>query len=96
MSWLRLWRKEPRQKPIDLIVMRLADMYLVHPQQDNSRVCSQCGEAVGIYPSGQAILARHPDTVITCSVCAGPMDPSTALAPGALEEPFQSQRREDR
>jgi hypothetical protein len=94
VSWLRRRRKEPRLRPIDLVVMRLADMLLVHPQQDNSRVCSRCGDQVGIYPSGQDILARHPDTIITCSACAGPLGPAV-LAPGALEEPFQSHKRED-
>jgi hypothetical protein len=74
--------------------MRLADVLLVHPQQDNSRVCSKCGCQVGIYPSGQDILARHPDTIITCNHCAGPLA-SAVLAPGALEEPFQSHKRED-
>src|SRR5690348_14830419 len=96
MSWLRRRREEPRRRPLDLIVMRLADMSLVHPQQDNSRVCSKCGRQVGIYPSGQAVLARHPDTVITCNVCAGPeLAVNAILAPGALEEPFQSHKRED-
>jgi hypothetical protein len=75
--------------------MRLADMLLVHPQQDNSRVCSKCGEPVGIYPSGQAVLRGAPDTVITCNHCAGPLPSAVFLAPGALEEPFQSHKRED-
>jgi hypothetical protein len=91
MSWLRLWRKEPRLRPIELVVMRLSDMALVHPQQDDSRVCSKCGEPVGIYPSSQAVLARRPDAVITCQICSGPLGPSAVLAPGALDEPFQSQ-----
>jgi hypothetical protein len=87
--WWRFWRRKPRT----LVVMRLDDMLLVHPDQDNSRNCSKCREPVGVYPSGQAVLARHPDTVITCQICAGPIDPSTPLAPGAREEPFQSRRR---
>jgi hypothetical protein len=81
--------KEPR-----LIAMRHADMLVVHPNQDNTRTCSQCGEQVGIYPSGQKILARHPDTIIKCQICAGAMSGPAILAPGALEEPFQSRRRE--
>ena len=92
MSWFRFLRPR-RKQPITLIAMRLADMLLVHPQQDNSRVCSKCGHQVGIYPSGQTVLAGEPNAVITCLVCAGPQD-RMALAPGALEEPFQSQRRE--
>ena len=90
MSWLRRWRKE---RPIDLVCMRLGDMHLVHPNQDNSRVCSKCGVQVGVYPSGQAVLARHPHTVITCQICADPLAPSAALAPGALDEPSQSYSR---
>jgi hypothetical protein len=95
MTWFRRRWKEPRQRPIGLVAMRLADMLLVHPEQDNSHVCSKCGETVGVYPSGQAILARHPGTVITCQICAGQLGPSTLLAPGALEERLQSHRKEE-
>jgi hypothetical protein len=76
---------------IDLIVMRLADMHRVHPKQDNSRVCAGCGERVGIYPSGQAILRRMPATRILCSHCQEPVD-AMVLAPGAEREPFESVR----
>jgi hypothetical protein len=71
-----------------LIVMRLADMTRVHPHQDESRVCSRCGERVGIYPSGQRALAAVPDLEIVCHVCC---DPGIGLlAPGAETEPFES------
>jgi hypothetical protein len=90
MTWLRR-RKEPRQGPVQLVVMRHVDMVMVHPNQDNTRFCSQCGERVGIYPSGQAVLARHPDAVITCQICAGPQGPLMVLAPGAVEERRESQ-----
>jgi hypothetical protein len=72
-----------------LIVMRLADMHRVHPQQDNSRVCLKCGERVGIYPSGQAALRHNPSLDIICSHCNEPAS-VTVLAPGALREPFES------
>ena len=36
---------------LDLIVMRLADMKRVHPEQITDK-CAGCGHAVGIYPSG--------------------------------------------
>jgi hypothetical protein len=53
-----------------LVVMRLADMGRVHPGQDNSRVCSKCGERVGIYPSGQRALRNFPAMPVVCFVCA--------------------------
>jgi hypothetical protein len=55
---------------VTLVVMRLKDMGRVHPDQDNSRLCSQCGEPVGVYPSGQAALRDRPDMRIVCHVCA--------------------------
>lgn len=77
----------------DLIVMRLADMRRVHPRQDDSRVCDLCGERVGIYPSGQAVLRHDPTTRIICSECREPAD-IEVLAPGAEFEPFESKRRQ--
>jgi hypothetical protein len=76
----------------DLIVMRLANMHRVHPRQDNSRVCATCGEQVGIYPSGQAMLAADPSIRLICDVCRTPAD-ITFLAPGAEREPFESEDR---
>jgi hypothetical protein len=75
---------------IDLVVMRLTDMHRVHPEQDNSHVCAKCGEQVGIYPSGQAVLkARANDIRILCSHCVA--HPSVGiLVRGAMEEPTQS------
>jgi hypothetical protein len=75
---------------MELIVMRLKNMHRVHPKQDNSRSCPDCGHQVGIYPSGQAVLRRSPTMPIICDVCfaARPEAPLTlrALAPGAVEE----------
>jgi hypothetical protein len=88
MSWWHFWRR----KPNILVVMRLDDMLLVHPDQDNSRNCSKCREPVGVYPSGQAVLAQHPDTVILCQICR-PLRGPAVLAPGAIDEPSQSHRR---
>ena len=53
----------------ELIVMRLVDMYKRHPKQINDRVCSRCGAAVGIYPSGQEALAKDPELQIVCFYC---------------------------
>ena len=76
----------------DLIVMRLADMHRVHPEQDDSRVCSRCGEQVGIYPSGQDVLRRNPTVQIVCSHCMSGYD-IALLAPGARRELFESVRK---
>jgi hypothetical protein len=86
LDWLR-------DRKYTLIAMRLANMHLVHPEQVQGN-CHQCGETVGIYPSGQAVLRRHVSgrVHIVCEVCHGPVDHYT-LAPGALAEPFQSVRK---
>jgi len=73
-----------------LVCMRLNDMIVVHPDQIE-RQCHRCGEVVGIYPSGQMVLAASSRIDITCQVCAAPS--SGTLAPGAAAEPFQSMRR---
>ena len=73
-----------------LIVMRLADMTRVHPNQDNDHVCMRCGHIVGIYPSGQGVLRDEPDTEIVCQVCNPPGGGINILAPGAEYEPGQS------
>jgi hypothetical protein len=83
--------------PDALVAMRLADMHKVHPQQDNSRVCSSCGAPVGVYPSGQGVLKRFPQLKIICNVCAEKTvdvkrDTNMAAAPMAviMEEIRQS------
>jgi hypothetical protein len=57
-------------KPVGLVANRLADMSMWHPQQDNSRVCSRCGEKVGLYPSGQDALRHNYRLPIICLPCA--------------------------
>jgi hypothetical protein len=71
-----------------LIVMRLAEMRRVHPRMITAR-CDKCHEAVGIYPSGQGVLARAPQTLVLCSVCHTP-SPHATMAPGAEVEPSES------
>jgi len=89
-SWLRriFGRRE-----VTLQVARLADMILVHPQMDSSRVCLRCGEPVGIYPSGQAFIKMYPRAHIICTICQPPSE-RMILVPGALEESSQSIRRQ--
>jgi len=57
-------------KPDALVSMRLKDMTRRHPDQDDSHVCSQCGEALGLYPTGQRALALNPRLVLVCVPCA--------------------------
>jgi hypothetical protein len=73
----------------DLIVMRLADMKRVHPDQITAR-CAICQHEVAVYPSGQRMMKHYPGGVrLTCQVCKEPADISV-LAPGAEFERLQS------
>ena len=74
------------KSPTALVATRLADMRYRHPRQVDDHVCSKCGEKVGIYPSGQAVLKAHKDAAIICAVCAfrdAAEDPSILNAPAA-------------
>lgn len=74
---------------IELIVMRLADMHRVHPDQITG-ACAACGHEVGIYPSGQRLMRQHRGNLrLVCQVCKAPGG-KAELAPGAEFEPFQS------
>jgi hypothetical protein len=75
----------------ELIVMRLADMTRVHPEQITG-TCSRCSHEVGVYPSGQQIMKRHPNIRLVCQVCRSP-GAKAVLAPGAEFEPFQSVKK---
>lgn len=74
-----------------LLVMRLSDMLLVHPEQNNDHVCAECHEPVGIYPSGQAVLQRYQNVKIACQRCQA-LTANSVPAPGALAERGQSIR----
>jgi hypothetical protein len=71
---------------IKLVVMRLKDMWKRHPDQDNSRVCSKCGEAVGVYPSGQKSLRNFPEMAIICHVCASGVKGAKAFPAAPWDE----------
>jgi len=75
-----------------LLVMRLKDMKRVHPDQIEAQ-CSKCAEVVAVYPSGQRIMRDNPGIKLICQECRQPVDFSI-LAPGALEEPFQTKRKQ--
>lgn len=76
-----------------LICMRLANMKRVHPQMTTDKECSVCHHAVGIYPSGQRVLAAIVDIPIVCDVCRPDCD-IAVLAPGAERERFKSKDRQ--
>lgn len=76
----------------ELIVMRLADMDRVHPRMDSSRSCARCGAPVGIYPSGQRALQRHPGITITCNRCVDAGDADRMELAAAFEEIMQERR----
>jgi hypothetical protein len=63
-------RTEGVKKPDALVTMRLEDMARMHPAQDDTHVCSTCGQRVGIYPSGQRALRQWPKMRVICQVCA--------------------------
>ena len=62
--------------------MRLADMEVVHPQQDNSHKCGRCQHQLGMYPSGQAALRKDPTMEVVCQVC-GMKDRFDIMRPAA-------------
>lgn len=76
----------------ELIVMRLADMERMHPNQIVSK-CATCGHDVAIFPSGQLVLQRWSNVTVTCSVCKSPGS-SAKLAPGANVEPFETVKKQ--
>jgi hypothetical protein len=57
-----------QSKPGRLIVMRLAEMVRVHPDQV-IRKCDVCREDCGINPSGQAAIRRDPGMEVVCNHC---------------------------
>lgn len=74
--------------PTDLICTRIADMFVMHPEQIE-RQCHKCGHAVGVYPTGQRAMANYPKMKITCSVCMQmtPLELVTETFPaGSMEE----------
>ena len=89
-DWLKRLARKPKQ--VELIVMRLADMHRVHPDQITA-TCHGCGHLVGVYPSGQEVMRHYPDVRLTCQVCKTPGE-NAPLAPGAEFEAFQSVRKQ--
>jgi len=76
----------------EMIVMRLADMTRVHPDQITAQ-CSGCGETVAVYPSGQKVMREFPDVKLMCQVCKTP-GADAVLAPGARREAFETKRKQ--
>jgi hypothetical protein len=91
LSWWRRWRLGDRR--VTLIAMRLDEMVVIHPAQTTLH-CRRCSAPVGLYPSGQRVIARYgADRVdVVCQVCQFP-GPDAMPAPGARAELGQSARR---
>lgn len=95
LRWLNRFLLRMTKVPVVLTVMRLDDMLRVHPHQITAK-CARCGHDVGVYPSGQKIMAEYGDRVeLVCQVCHFP-GPKAELAPGAESEPLQSRWKERR
>lgn len=74
--------------------MRLADMHRVHPQQDNTRFCGECGERLGVYPTGQRVLRMNPKAKLICAHCATKREYDlTGSAAPTFEEFIQEQNQ---
>jgi hypothetical protein len=82
---------------IALVAMRLADMVRVHPHQDNSKKCSDCGHQVGIYPSGQNALRHNKTMKILCSRCAMERrEPGERALPAASWSEMMQEKRDSK
>jgi hypothetical protein len=80
-----------RRRRYTLLTMRLANMFVGHPDMVTDRVCPRCGETVGIYPSGQRLLAKKGNRVdLICEVCYGPVDDEARPLPGVERERAES------
>lgn len=91
---LRTMNRRQRQNAARhvLVVMRLADMTVVHPAQDNTRSCSKCGHIVGIYPSGQKALKRWLHTRIVCARCVNPTEFDQTMPAAESREEFFAEK----
>lgn len=90
VSWWQRHKQRKQHKQVVLLVMCADDMHVAHPETDFSRTCPDCGEQVGIYPSGQQVLRRHKNVKLVCNRCAPPGSGFGQPAPGAEVEPLQS------
>lgn len=83
-----------RRKPQILVVaMRAADMFVAHPGTDYTKVCSQCGETLGVYPSTIELMKHRKNVVLICNRCQPNAGRGFPLVPGAEQEIRQSRRR---
>jgi hypothetical protein len=70
---------------IALVVMRLKDMWKMHPDQVEA-TCSKCDAGVGVYPSGQRVLQANPQAKIICAPCAKPKTGDERRPAGSWDE----------
>jgi hypothetical protein len=85
----------PDNAQLELVCMRLADMYVVHPDQIE-RTCHNCGHTVGIYPSGQNAIKLRPDIKIICARCTTPDAFDIALPAATSREEYEREKRESK
>lgn len=79
-------------QPLTLICMRLANMHRVHKRMTTD-TCDKCHETVGVYPSGQTVIAeaKRPNVQLICEIChLGEPADIMILAPGAIRERNES------
>jgi len=81
-----------RSEPEALVTMRIADMTRMHPRQDDSHVCAECAFPVGIYPSGQEALRKHPTMRVICSHCVERLGDFDNVSTGDFETIMQEGR----
>jgi hypothetical protein len=90
VKWLKSFKDIPSKSDVRLICMRLADMKVTHPEQVTD-LCFKCGHEVGIYPSGQRALKRHPRTQIVCVRCAKPKEFDLGMPAAETREEYEAE-----
>jgi hypothetical protein len=82
-------------EPIMLVCTRLSDMTKMHPKQ-TQELCSKCQHVVGIYPTGQVMMARYPKMKVVCVGCAAlgdfDIDRDEIIPAGSIEDIVQEAR----
>ena len=85
----------PDDAPRELVCMRLAEMTVVHPDQQ-WELCYNCHHTVGVYPSGQKALGRYPNIKIICIHCAKPDDYDIAIPAAETQEEYEQEKRDSK
>lgn len=78
-----------------ILVCALADSPMTVPGSIYTRTCSHCRRAVMIAPSGQSVLAAHPQASIVCDHCFKP-DPDDAFGLAGTTQEIRNEVRNAR